>query len=178
MADANWGGNIKTTLVPATFRVLLSLDRILSPHTTLGARIGWAFNGGPAKMGFTQSGDQYIPTQQSSFLPFHAEVRGTYWFRSLEELGMHPYVALSGGLAEVDGKVTVKAYADDASGRPRIERHLDAWRKLGIAFGSVSSGILYNFSKHHGLQGNLNAMVFFPSSGLVLEPSVGYVLSF
>jgi hypothetical protein len=179
MADANWGGNIKTTLVPATFRALLSIDRILSTHLTLGARLGWAFNGGPAKMGFTQSGDQYTPTQTTNFMPFHAEVRGAYWFKSLDELGLHPYLAVSGGLAEVDAKVTLKAYADDpATNRPTIERRLDAWRKLGIGFASLSSGVLYNFAKHHGLQANLNMMVFFPSSGFVLEPSGGYVMSF
>lgn len=176
MADPNWGGNIKTTLIPATFRVLLSIDRIVSPHVTLGGRVGMAFNGGPAKMGFNvQSDGTYVPTQKSNFFPAHIEVRGAYWFKSLDELGLHPYVGLSGGVAEVDGKITVKAYTET---RPRIERRLDVWRKLGIGFASLSTGALYTFTKHHGVQLNLNAMVFFPSAGLVLEPSVGYVLAF
>lgn len=179
MANENWGGNIKTTLVPATFRALLSVDRILSPHVTVGGRVGMAFNGGPAKMTFVQQGDTYTPTQKSNFLPVHVEARGTYWFKSLEELGLHPYIAVSGGVAEVDGKITVKAYANNpATNRPTIERKLDVWRKLGVAFGSVSSGGLYQFSKHHGVQLNVNAMVFFPSSGFVLEPSLGYLFAF
>jgi hypothetical protein len=178
MADPNWGGNIKTTLVPATFRAMLSIDRILSPRVTLGGRLGMAFNGGPAKMGFTQADGSYIPNQKSNFLPVHVEVRGAYWFKSLDELGLHPYVALSGGLAEVDAKITVKAYADDADGRPRIARKLDAWRKLGVGFASASTGALYSFSKRHGAQLNLNVMVMFPSAGLVLEPSLGYVFAF
>jgi len=180
MASSDWGGNIKTTLIPSTIRAMLSIDRILSPHVTLGGRFGWAFAGaGPAKLEFTQQTDGRLkPSQTSNFMPVHIEVRGAYWFQPLEERGFHSYVAVSGGLAEVDGKVTVKAYADDANGNPTIQRHLDAWRRLGAGFASVSTGELYKFSKRHGLQLNLNAMVFFPSVGFVLEPSLGYILSF
>jgi hypothetical protein len=111
-------------------------------------------------------------------MPVHVELRGAYWFQPLEDRGFHSYVAVSGGLAEVDGKVTVKAYANDAAGNPTIQRRLDAWRKLGAGFASVSTGGLYNFAKHHGVQLNLNAMMFFPSVGFVLEPSLGYLVSF
>ena len=179
MASENYGGNIKTTLIPSTMRAMLSIDRILSPHVTVGGRFGMAFNAGPAKVEFTQEADgRYKPSQTTNFMPAHVELRGAYWFKSLDELGLHSYVALSGGLAEVDGKVTVKAYANDAAGNPTIQRRLDAWRKLGTGFASVSTGGLYRFAKHQGVQLNLNAMMFFPAVGFVLEPSLGYLVSF
>ncbi len=91
---------------------------------------------------------------------------------------MHPYVGLGFGLAEVDAKIKLKAYADNAAGRPTIGRSLDAWRKMGTSFAAVNFGGLYKFAKHHGAQLNFNVMYMLPASGLVIEPSLGYVLMF
>jgi hypothetical protein len=175
MADANWGGNVKTTLIPATVRVLASVDRVLGTNVTLGGRVGFAFNGGPAKITYDQNSR---PSQGAGFFPVHLELRAAYWFQPIEDLGHHLYIAAGAGIAEVDGKITVRAFADDSSGRPRIERHLDAWRKLGIAFGTVSVGENFRVSKRLIFQANLNTMVMFPSVGFVLEPSLGAMFGF
>lgn len=181
MADPNWGGNIKTTLVPATIRIMASGDYILKPNITVGGRLGMALNGGPSTIHYTLG----IPNQSKGFFPAHIEARAAYWLTPLNELGFHPYVGVGLGVAEVDAKITVTAYYDsptDASGAPCAKslcpRKLDAWRKLGKSFGALNFGGLYTFSKHHGAQLNINAMYMLPSSGLVIEPSLGYVLMF
>jgi hypothetical protein len=175
MADPNWGGNVKTTLIPATVRVLASVERVVATNVTLGGRVGFAFRGGPAKITYDPT---FKPSQGAPFLPVHLELRAAYWFQPIEDLGHHFYIAAGGGIAEVDGKVTVRAFADDSSGKPRVERHLDAWRKLGIAFATLSAGENLRVSKHLLFQLNLNTMVMFPSVGLVLEPSLGGIYAF
>ncbi len=111
MADPNWGGNVKTTLIPATIRVLASVDYALTPSITAGGRLGLAFGGGPATLHY----DQGLASQNKSFLPVHVELRAAYWFTPLNVLGLHPYVALGTGVAEVDAKVKLTAYADNAT---------------------------------------------------------------
>lgn len=174
MADPNYGGNLKTTLIPATMRVLVSVDRVVSSNVTLGGRAGFAFNGGPAKIEY----DGTTPKQGAGFLPIHLEARGSYYFQPIEQMGHHTVLTLGAGLAEMDGKVTVTAYADDTSGKPRIARKLDAWRKLGVSFANLSIGEVFRLHEHHLLQANLSAMVFFPSVGFALEPNVGYIAAF
>ena len=180
MADPAWGGNIKSTLVPATFRALVSVDYALNPTLTVGARLGFAFNGGPATIHYTNG----APSQNKNFFPAHAELRAAYWFKPLDVAGFHPYAGLSAGMAEVDAKVTVTAWynapATDTCPRTggRCARKLDAWRKLGRGFAGVNFGGLYDLTAHHSLQLNVNAMYMLPASGIVLEPSLGYVFGF
>ncbi len=175
MADARYGGNVKTTLIPATFRVLASVDYALTPSITAGGRLGMAFNGGPPTIHYDLG---QAKSQDKSFLPIHAELRGAYWFTPLDVPGTHPYVGLGFGLAEVDGKVKVTAYNDDATGRPTVKRTLDAWRKMGRSFVALTFGGLYNLANHHNLQLNFDLMYMMPSSGIVIEPSLGYVFGF
>lgn len=106
----------------ATQRVLLSYDRALARFLTLGARVGYAFGGGPpAITGYAvdsagnpikDSAGNPVPTGKISFFPFHFEGRVTFWpmSGSLSKKGFRPYVFLSGGMAQVDAKVKVKVY--------------------------------------------------------------------
>ncbi len=177
MAADDYGGNVKTTLVPSTFRALASVDYALTPSVTAGARLGMAFNGGPPTIHY----DQGVPSQNKGFFPVHAELRGAYWFTPLDTKGTHPFVGVGLGLAEVDAKITVNAYAygpNDPPGRPSIKRPLDGWRKLGRTFAALSFGGLQNLGGHHNLLLNVNVMYMVPSSGIVLEPSLGYVFGF
>jgi hypothetical protein len=91
------GAGIATGAALATTRALLSYDFALTPNIAVGTRLGFAFNGGP-------------PAGTTKFLPIHAEARGTYYFLGLDRTGFRPYVALSGGLAQVDAKVQIKVY--------------------------------------------------------------------
>jgi hypothetical protein len=175
MADPNWGGNVKATLVPATFRIMASADYILTPTVTVGGRLGIALGGGPSTIHY----DQGVPSQNKSFFPVHAELRAAYWFTPLNVTGMHPYIGLGFGMAEVDAKISLKAWANDpVTHKPTVARSLDAWRKMGRSFAALNFGGLYMFAKRHGAQLNFNVMYMLPSTGLVIEPSLGYVLMF
>jgi hypothetical protein len=144
----------------------------------------------------------------TAFLPAHVEARLSYWFGKspLAKKGVRPYVHLGGGIAQVDAKVKVPV-SDCTSGNlppddnsksaprylcslgqqgnydptntmqvPRVE--LDAWKKLGQSFITAGGGVVYAFKENLGAQLNLNLMFMLPSSGLVIEPSLGVVYGF
>jgi hypothetical protein len=57
-------------------------------------------------------------------------------------------------------------------------RELDAWKKLGQGFITAGGGVMYAFKENFGAQLNVNLMVMLPSSGFVIEPSLGVVYGF
>ncbi|MFC1643051.1 hypothetical protein ACFL5O_10280, partial [Myxococcota bacterium] len=86
-------GNVidSTGFALATQRVLVGGEYLLTPHISLGLRAGFAFGGGP-----------------DEFMAIHLEPRIAYWFVGrTASPGFRPYVALSGGLAQVDGRMGV-----------------------------------------------------------------------
>jgi hypothetical protein len=167
---------IQTGVAPATARVMLSFDRVLTSNITLGLRAGYAFGGGPAAG----------KNQEKKFLPFHGELRVSYWLGQnvFAKKGLRPYVGAGGGIAQVDAKlpVTVKdcnptdtqctTGQPGASGTPKT---LDAYKKLGQSFIGLHGGAMYALSPNSGILLNLNIMFMLPTSGQVLEPSIGYV---
>jgi hypothetical protein len=163
------GGNVAAGVRLATIRLLLSGDYILARHLSVGGRLGWAFNGGPKTIHYYEDG---TIRQKKPFFPAHIEARGTLWFRSLAKSGLHPYLSLGGGIAEVDAKIPIKGTLGNTS------RNLDAWRKMGVTFAAAGLGVHWGFGKHHGAQLNINAMYMMPSAGIVIEPSLGYVFGF
>ena len=103
----------------STTRFMLSFDRAFTPNIMIGARAGYAIGGGPP------------PTGGASFLPIHAELRGSYWFGrdALAKKGLRPYVFVGGGMAQVDSKleVTIRDCSEfrpiDALGNPAGPPH-------------------------------------------------------
>ncbi len=169
MTDGNAAGAIDPGFRMATVRALASVDYVLKTYLSVGVRVGWAFNGGPRAIHYSDTG---YPSLKSRFIPVHAEARGTLWLRSLGKPGLHPYVHLSAGMAEVDASTPIKA---KLGGNTRL---LDAWRKMGPAFVGGGFGALHNINKTFGVQLNVNAMFMLPKTGLVLEPSLGGVVGF
>jgi len=187
------GAGIASGTVMATHRILLSYDRALTRNIQLGARAGFAFGGGPpAGKSDTAAG--------TPFLPAHVEARLSYWIGKgvFSKKGIRPYVHIGGGLAQVDAKVKVRVadcsqLQDDGSataarylcslGQPPSngnydpgklpQQDLDAWRKMGQGFITAGGGAMYAFSDHLGLQLNLNLMLMVPSTGFVIQPSLG-----
>lgn len=187
------GAGIASGTVLATHRILLSYDRALTRNIELGARAGFAFGGGPpAGKNDTSAG--------TSFLPAHLEARLSYWIGKgvLSKKGIRPYVHIGGGVAQVDAKVKVRVadcsgLTDDLSNTaPRYlcsmgappsngnyspgslpQQDLDAWRKMGQGFITAGGGAMYAFTDRLGLQLNLNLMLMVPSSGFVIQPSLG-----
>lgn len=172
---------ISTGMAPATARLLVSFDRVLGTNITLGARAGFAFNGGPAA-----GKDKNV-----KFLPWHGELRVQYWLGKdvFAKKGLRPYIGAGGGVAQVDAKlpVTIRdcknpstnpSYAQCMQNQPNAQgqaRNLDAFKKLGQSFIGLNGGIVYALSPNGGFQLNLNIMQMLPTSGQVIEPSLGYV---
>jgi hypothetical protein len=184
LGDVYPGTGIGTGAAAGTFRALLSYDRAFTEQITVGVRAGYAFGGGPKTI------------DGRSFLPIHAEGRVAYWLRGLSATGLRPYLHLGGGVAQVDLKksdVTVKDCSDapnrvefleciaaensyDSANQPVLpERNLDAYRKLGNAFVTTGGGVLFALGDATALALNLNAMLMLPTTGFVVEPSIGIV---
>ena len=181
------GAGISTGTVIATRRLMLSFDRAVTRNITLGARVGFAFGGGP-------------PVNGKSFLPFHGELRLAYWFGKgvFAKKGFRPYIHAGGGIAQVDGKVKVrvadcpesldnetynKCIAGDQSVANEdynvtVSRPMDVWRKMGQGFFDAGGGVVYAFTPQIGAQLNLNLMYMLPSSGMVIQPSIGVQYGF
>ncbi|HET9956996.1 MAG TPA: hypothetical protein VFQ61_21015, partial [Polyangiaceae bacterium] len=177
-------GRVNSGAVPGTTRVLLSIDRLLMKNITFGARLGFAFRGGPPagkQMEWDPDGDPntkdyLVKSDGTKFLPVHAELRGTYWFGNnpLGRRGFRPYVHAGLGVGQVDAKVVVSVDDKDTVNSP-VPLTADAWKKMGTMFATVGGGVVYALTPRLGIQGNLNLMLMFPDSGLNVQPSLGMV---
>jgi len=171
--SAGDAGEVSGGFRPATTRILLGYDRVLFPNVSVGARLGYAIGGGPAEPG------------GASFIPFHAELRGTYWFSPVELGKVRPFATLGAGLAQVDSSVSTEVVDRnqqgqiplDDSGQPRASR-VTVWKKTGTTFASLGGGAMYPLSDHSGITAELKAMILFPSSGTSLSLQAGYTHGF
>jgi hypothetical protein len=179
-------GNVPTGTVAATTRVLLSFDYAVTPNILAGVRLGYAFRGGPPANMVAPPDENppgvYNPTVPTNpgtkFLPFHAELRGSYWFgKSGFRPGFRPYVHLGGGLAQVDAKVVVNVDDKDTENSGG-QTTADAWKKLGQGFITGGGGVGYFFTNKLGVQANFNVMYMLGASGIVLQPSLGMMMGF
>ena len=180
--QAQSSGSVKTALHPATTRILASVDYALTPDVTVGARLGLAVNSPPPTIHY--NGDK-PPNQNKNFFAEHIELRVAYWLTPLDKPGLHPYIGISAGAAEVDAKVNLTAYYVPAAGDtcPKVSgrycaKKLDAWRKMGLGFAGLNFGGLMKLGNRHNVVLNVNALYMLPSTGIVLEPSLGYLFGF
>jgi hypothetical protein len=150
----------------STSRILLGFDRLLSSNFSVGARLGFAFGGGPA----TNAG--------AKFLPLHAELRGNYWFGDdpFASSGVRPYVGLSLGLAELDGHVSVDYYQNQVSSDNKGT--LEAWRETGRVFAGLGFGLMIPIAGSSGIVPELRAMQMLGARSLAFDTSVGYAYGF
>lgn len=173
-----YAGTVGSGVALATLRVLLSMDYAFTPNFTLGGRAGYSFNGGPASIKYNSG----IPSAGAKYLPIHLEARASFWIRPLSLPGVHPYVHIGGGMAQVDGKVKVTAYKCLDHSQATCDAYesatyqYDAWRKMGQGFATAGGGAIFPIGANGGIQANLNIMYMLPATGIVLEPSLGYVL--
>lgn len=185
-----YANEIQTGISPATARALVSLQYLVTPNIAAGVRVGYAFGGGPP------SGKQ----QEVKFLPYHFEVRGSYLFGDADS-GVRPYVGAQGGAGQVDAKLPVSI--GDCAGTPggaaskpgaksaqdfayyqscsqgnatpaRLE--VDAYKKLGKGFAGIHGGALFMVSPESGIQLDVAFNQMLPTTGQVIEPSLGYVI--
>lgn len=167
------GGEVAGGFRPATTRLLIGYDRVLFPNISVGARLGYAIGGGPSEPG------------GASFVPFHAEVRGTYWFAPLQLGELRPFALLGAGLAQVDSSVSTEVVDQspqgqipvDEQGRPRASR-VTVWKKTGTTFATLGAGAMYPLSDHGGISAELKGTFLFPSLGLGMSLQAGYTHGF
>jgi hypothetical protein len=156
-------GKVDSGIVLATTRLLASYERAFTERITAGARLGFAFGGGPKTYGGTK------------FMPFHVELRGAYYLASLGKR-LRPYVALGGGIAQVDTKISkVEVAADQATLDRDGAQVITVWKKTGQSFATLSGGAAYGLFGSWAAQANLNLVLLFPSNGLSIQPSLGVV---
>lgn len=168
-----------------SMRLLLSYDRGVLPKVTVGGRLGVAFNGGPTGV------------DQPAFLPLHLEARASYWFFGTAPERVQPFVALGGGLAQVD--LQKKLVVQDCSTQPSRSQFEDcinaegdfeappeslpevevtATRRLGRGFVSANAGVYVPVFRKLGVVPALAGVLMFPEVGFVLQPSVGITMAF
>lgn len=173
------GGEVGGGFRPATTRLLLGYDRAMFlPNLTLGARLGYAIGGGPAE------------PNGAGFIPVHAEVRGTYYFKPLERRKIRPYATVGGGLAQIDSSVStqvvdvcspdgVAAGECPAAAVGQVARStVTVWKKTGTTFASIGGGAMYPLSENGGITGELKGVFLFPSSGMSVSLQAGYTHGF
>jgi hypothetical protein len=151
----------------ATLRVLIGYDRMLTDNIALGARVGFAFGGGPM-----------TPDGGVAFFPVHGEGRATYFFgeRPMGRAGLRGFVHLSGGVAQVDAKELVVVYLNEQD-RIRDERTtLAAWRKSGTGFAALGGGLMYAIAPNIGPYFDLRLMQLLGLSGTAVSPQLGFAL--
>jgi len=156
------GNRISGGVGRATTRALLGFDRLLGPNFSLGLRFGFAFGGSPTS------------PRHGKFQPLHAELRVNYWLGNepFRSSAVRPFVSLSGGFAEVDGRVAVEYF--DGLGNLR---QLDAWRKTGKGFAGLGVGAMIPIGRT-GLLPEIRAFQLFGQSGTGFDLSLGYAYGF
>jgi Cys-rich repeat protein len=150
----------------ATARVLVGYDLAVAENVTLGARLGYAFGGGPRR-----------PASQS-FEPIHVEGRASYWFGHdpLGRLGLRFFLDLAAGMAEVDASIPVDVYASQQAYQAGQSQNYVAWKKTGLGFAAFGPGLMYALTPDSGIILEAKAMQMFPTAGTGAALQLGYTI--
>jgi len=160
------GNDVKGGFSAATRRILLGYDMLLGQNLMLGGRLGYAFGGAPPFEG------------GASFLPWHAEARGAYFFGSapFERKGLRFYGALSAGVAQVDGRVFVEFFPTEENFLNGEIGRLEAWRKTGNAFVAAGAGAVFPVGESGGPLLELKLSRMLGAGGTVVALQLGYTM--
>lgn len=181
------GNNVNFGFGVATMRLMLGYDRVLIKGLSIGARVGWAFNG---------TNEEF-----ASFIPVHAEGRLAYTIGKNPFGGqqvVRPWVALSGGLAQVDTAVDVDVLEDGAACgaadvdnvdspctvdssdgvlEPRIQT-LRAIKQAGLGFAGLGVGVSFVPVDLFEINVGIKFSVTFPYVVPVFSPELGLGVGF
>ncbi|MET0411544.1 MAG: hypothetical protein ABW217_09615 [Polyangiaceae bacterium] len=162
------GGEVSGGFGLATTRLLLGYDRLFSANISAGARLGYAIGGGPTE------------PDGAGFIPFHAELRGNYWFgtQPFEHQKIRSFVNLAAGLAQVDASVSAEVIDQEISSGLVQTSKVDVWKKTGTLFAAIGVGGMYPLSENTGIVAELRAMLLLPSSGTTIALQAGYAYGF
>jgi hypothetical protein len=175
-ADLGTGNEIKGGVRRSNLRVLLEVMHLFGSNISLGARVGYVIGIGPDRPALSK---------------FHLEARAAYWIGSdpFAKKSIRPYVAVLGGMAEVNDKFTAQVYEFkcrdpiteeqcQAMGLPGKNPTLDVWRRGAKTFAGGAIGAMFPVGDNMGIQAEVKVQSFFPSSALTISPVLGYAIGF
>jgi hypothetical protein len=180
-ADTINGGAVLSTM-----RLTLGYDRLLGERVTLGARLGFAFNGA------SDGG--------ASFLPVHLEARLGVWPEAhpFVGAGVRPFFFIAAGLAQIDSRVDVEVLEDGAAcGAKKPSDHtsectkpskdgfleprkqtISAYKQAGLGFAAGGLGVQLAPSPGIAFHLAVRGGITFPSVVPVITPEAGFALGF
>jgi hypothetical protein len=152
----------------ATPRVLVGYDLAAGSNVTIGARLGYAFGGGPRR-----------PTAQA-FQPIHVEGRASYWFGHdpLGRSGFRFLLTVAAGMAEVDASIPVDVYVSAQAYKAGQSQSYVAWKKTGLGFGAFGPGVMYALTPDSGIVFEAKLLEMFPTVGTGGALQLGYMVGF
>ncbi len=180
------GNNVNFGFGVATMRLMLGYDRVLIKGLSVGAKVGWAFNG---------TNEEF-----ASFIPVHAEGRLSYTIGANPFAGqvVRPWVFIAGGLSQVDTAVNVDVLEDgnacgadnpsdpgspctvdsaDSVIEPRIQT-VRAIKQAGLGFAGGGGGVSFVpvdlFEINIGIKFSVTIPVVVP----VFSPEIGIGFGF
>lgn len=184
---AGQGNNVNFGFGVATMRLALGYERVLVKGLSLGARVGWAFNG--------------TSEDFASFIPVHAEGRLRYTFGADPFAGqvVRPWLFIAGGLAQVDTAVQVDVLEDgeacgaadpgdpaspctlETSDGTVAEERIQSLRAIkqgGLGFAGGGAGVSFVPVDLFEINVGLRFSVTFPYVVPVLSPELGVGVGF
>jgi hypothetical protein len=186
-ATPGQGNNVNFGFGVSTMRLMASYDRVVWKGLSLGARLGFVFNGSSF--------------DDTRFIPFHAEGRVAYTIGADPWSGkqvVRPWVFVSGGFAQVDAGVNVDVFEDGAACgadspddpespctiesndrvlEPRIQT-LRAIKQAGLGFAGGGAGVSFVPADLFEINLGLKFSVTFPFVMPVLSPEAGIGFGF
>jgi hypothetical protein len=146
---------------------MIGYDRRVSSNVLLGARLGYAFGGGPT------------PLEGSAFLPFHGELRAALFLgsRPFVRKGLRPNLSVGAGVAELTSHRSVEYWDSQQNFEDDAEAGtLDAWRRTGKVFFAPGFGVVIPAGSRGGVTVDLRGMFLFGKSATAIALAVGYAL--
>ena len=157
------GNGIKGGVGPANTRIMVGLEYLVANNVTLGARLGYVLRTAPGR----------------TLAAFHAEARIAFWFgrEPFSRHGVRPYLAVVGGLAEVNNKFTVPVIETNPMLPTYPSTDLTVWRHSGSAFAGGGLGLMVPTSgAGQGVTAEFKVVALFPDAGVAMLPTIGYAL--
>jgi hypothetical protein len=145
----------------APVRVELGYERLLFYDTTVTARLGYAFFGGPSDV-------SAVP-----FIPFSASVGARYYpgRDPFGARGFQGFVSASGGFSMFDLEGTVNVREDPTQpplqGGNDLEQTLDVWRRAGDVYVAVGAGGVLFTSDHVSFHAEVDVAQAFPHAATI-----------
>jgi len=188
---------IQGGFAPAGGVAFLSYDREivkLGPGALgAGARFGVTFGGIPSS---DQAPPNGLHPEMVNVPPIRGELRAWYSFlgSAFEAGKIRPFAFVGFGVfgkasASVpvsvcdqlvkNGEEKIDPADDNCPGtRPAIRRDLDAYQISGLNYVSIGGGATYAITANFGVTAEIKALIMFPTTAVIISPSLGPVFAF